>query len=155
MSDVKQQDVIEIETTTLWDYSIQNYGQKKHGDNKYNGVTPAFVVWNLLKRYTKEGDLVVDPMCGSGTTIDVANELKRNVIGYDLNFVRKDVIYNDSRQIPLLDNRLDFVFIDPPYSNNIKYSNSTHCLGNYNCEDSKYFMNLEIVILEIYRIIIR
>ncbi len=47
----------------------QNYGDILHGDNKFNGVTPAFVIWNLLQRYTKEGDLVVDPMCGSGTTI--------------------------------------------------------------------------------------
>lgn len=63
----------QIETTTLWDFPTQNYGDKPHGDNKFNGVTPAFVIWNLLKRYTKKGDLVVDPMCGSGTTIDVAN----------------------------------------------------------------------------------
>jgi len=30
---------------------------------------------------------VVDPMCGSGTTIDVAKELNRKVIGYDLNII--------------------------------------------------------------------
>ena len=70
----------QIESTTLWDFPKQNYGDTPHGNNKYNGVTPAFVIWNLLQRYTKEGDLVVDPMCGSGTTIDVAKELKRKVI---------------------------------------------------------------------------
>ena len=72
---------MQIESTTLWDFPRQNYGDKPHGNNKYNGVTPAFVIWNLLQRYTKEGDLVVDPMCGSGTTIDVAKELNRKVIG--------------------------------------------------------------------------
>ena len=91
-----------LESTTLWDYPTQNYGDKPHGNNKYNGVTPAFVVWNLLQRYTKEGDLVVDPMCGSGTTIDVAKELDRKVIAYDLNVVRPDVIKNDSRKIPYI-----------------------------------------------------
>ena len=75
---------LEIESTTLWDFPRQNYGDTPHGSNEYNGVTPALVIWNLLQRYTKEGDLVVDPMCGSGTTIDVARELKRKVIGYDL-----------------------------------------------------------------------
>lgn len=109
-----------IESTTLWDFPRQNYGGKPHGNNKYNGVTPAFVIWNLLQRYTKEGDLVVDPMCGSGTTIDVAKELNRKVIGYDLNIIRPDVIKNDSRKIPLKDNSVDFVFIDSPYSDNIK-----------------------------------
>ena len=39
-------------------------------------------------------------MCGSGTTIDVAKELNRKVIGYDLNVVRADIIKNDSRKIP-------------------------------------------------------
>lgn len=33
-------------------------------------------------------------MCGSGTTINVAKELKRKVIGYDLNIVRPDVTSN-------------------------------------------------------------
>jgi len=66
-----------IESTTLWDFPTQNYSDKPHGSNKYNGVTPASVIWNLLQRYTREGDLVVDPMCGSGTTIDVAKELNR------------------------------------------------------------------------------
>jgi len=55
-------DKLQIESTTLWDFPRQNYGDKPHGNNKYNGVTPAFVIWNLLQRYTKEGDLVVDPM---------------------------------------------------------------------------------------------
>ena len=57
---------MQIESTTLWDFPRQNYGDKPHGNNKYSGVTPAMVIWNLLQRYTKEGDLVVDPMCGSG-----------------------------------------------------------------------------------------
>ena len=37
-----------FETTTLWDFPTQNYGDRPHGDNKYSGVTPAFIVWNLL-----------------------------------------------------------------------------------------------------------
>ena len=57
-------------------------------------------------------------MCGSGTTIDVAKELNRKVIGYDLNIVRPDVIKNDSRKIPLKDNSVDLVFIDSSYGKN-------------------------------------
>jgi len=87
---------MQIESTTLWDFPRQNYGDKLHGNNKYNGVTPAMVIWNLLQRYTKEDDLVVDPMCGSGTTIDVASELNRKVIGYDLNIVRSEFDINNT-----------------------------------------------------------
>lgn len=142
-----------LESTTLWDYPTQNYGDKPHGNNKYNGVTPAFVVWNLLQRYTKEGDLVVDPMAGSGTTIDVANELNRKVIGYDLNIVRPDVIKNDSRKIPLKDNSADFVFIDSPYSDNIKYSDDERCVGRISCEKKEFYDELEKVASEIARIL--
>jgi DNA modification methylase len=142
-----------IESTTLWDFPRQNYGDKPHGNNKYSGVTPAFVIWNLLQRYTKEGDLVVDPMVGSGTTIDVANELKRKVIGYDINVVRPDVIKNDSRKIPLQDDSVDFVFIDSPYSNNIKYSDDEKCIGKISCENEKFYDELEKTAKEILRIL--
>ena len=144
---------MKIESTTLWDFPKQNYGDLPHGNNKYNGVTPAFVLWNLLQRYTKEGDLVVDPMCGSGTTIDVANELNRKVVGYDLNIVRPDVTKNDSRKIPLPDRSVDFVFIDPPYSDNITYSQDKRCLGKISCESEKFYDELEKTAKEISRIL--
>lgn len=144
---------LQIESTTLWDFPRQNYGDTPHGNNKYNGVTPAFVIWNLLQRYTKEGDLIVDPMCGSGTTIDVAQELNRKVIGYDLNIIRPDVIKNDSRKIPLNDNSVDLVFIDPPYSNNIKYSDDERCIGKISCEKIEFYDELEKVAAEIARIL--
>ena len=63
-----------IEPTNLWDFPKQSYGKNPKGNRKFNGVTPAGVIYNMIKRYTNEGDLVVDPMCGSGTTIDVCKE---------------------------------------------------------------------------------
>jgi len=122
------------ETTTLWDFPTQNYGDKPHGDNKYSGVTPAFVVWNLIQRYTKKGDLVVDPMCGSGTTIDVCKEEGRNVLGFDIVPYRKDIKQADARNLPLKDAIADFVFIDSPYSDNIQYNIHPDNIGNISCE---------------------
>jgi DNA modification methylase len=142
-----------LETTTLWDFPTQNYGDKPHGDNKFNGVTPAFIIWNLLQRYTKEGDLVIDPMCGSGTTIDVCKEESREVIGYDIAPRRKDIIKNDARKIPLEDNSADFVFIDSPYSDNIKYSDESKCIGKLSCEKEDFFVALDTVAKEIHRIL--
>ena len=63
-----------LETTTLWDYPKQSYGKTSKGNNKFQGVTPAFIIYNLITRYTQPDDLVVDPMAGSGTTIDVCKE---------------------------------------------------------------------------------
>ena len=39
----------------------------------------------MVKAYTDEGDLVLDPMCGSGTTVEAALRLGRNVVGVDSN----------------------------------------------------------------------
>jgi DNA modification methylase len=142
-----------LETTTLWDFPTQNYGDKPHGDNKFNGVTPAFIIWNLIQRYTKKDDLVVDPMCGSGTTIDVCKEEGRRVIGYDVAPRRKDIMKNDARKIPLEDNSVDFVFIDSPYSDNIKYSDDPKCIGRLSCEKEEFFVALDTVAKEIHRIL--
>ena len=142
-----------LESTTLWDFPKQNYGDKPHGDNKYNGVTPALVIWNLLQRYTKEGDLVIDPMCGSGTTYDVATELNRKVQCFDLNIVRNEVLKADARKIPLANESADFVFIDSPYSDNIKYSDDENCIGKISCETDKFYEELEKVAIEIKRIL--
>jgi len=65
-----------LEATTLWDFPRQSYGKIPKGNNKYAGVTPAELIWNLVWRYTEQGDLVVDPMCGSGTTLDVCKDME-------------------------------------------------------------------------------
>jgi DNA modification methylase len=142
-----------IETTTLWDYPRQSYGKKPKGNSKFQGVTPAFIIYNLIKRYTKPGDLVVDPMAGSGTTIDVCEEEGRRVIGYDINPQHPKVIYNDSRKIPLEDNSVDMVFIDSPYGDNVNYSNDPADIGKISAEDPKFYEELEKVAKEIYRIL--
>lgn len=142
-----------FETTTLWDFPTQNYGDRPHGNNKYPGVTPAFIVWNLIQRYTKEGDLVVDPMCGSGTTIDVCREENREVLGFDIVSCRPDIKQADARRLPLNDEVADFVFIDSPYSDNIKYSDHPDCIGKISCEKEEFFEELDKVAKEIHRIL--
>jgi DNA modification methylase len=68
---------------------------------------------------TNEGDLVLDPMAGSGTTLDVCKRYNRKCIGYDIKppSSRTDIIRNDSRKIPLKDEFVDMIFIHPPYWN--------------------------------------
>jgi len=136
-------------TTTLWEYPSQHYDawvddegrivQSKakrpgsrfamQGDKNYEGATPSWVIWQLLRRYTRPGDTVLDPMCGSGTTIDVAHDLDRTGIGYDLSPSRPDIRQGDARRIPAGDNSADFVFLDPPYSTHIEYSQDPACIG--------------------------
>ncbi|MCP5021811.1 MAG: hypothetical protein GY930_08530, partial [bacterium] len=49
-----------LQTSTLWYHESQQYGDKPMGTPGFEGATPAYVIWNLLERYTREGDLVVD-----------------------------------------------------------------------------------------------
>jgi len=142
-----------FETTTLWDFPTQNYGDTPHGDNKYHGVTPAFVIWNLVQRYTTEGDLIIDPMCGSGTTIDVCREEKRKVIGFDIVPYRNDIKQADARNLPLDDEIADLIFIDSPYSDNIRYNKHPDNIGNISCENEDFFIELEKVAKEAHRIL--
>lgn len=101
-----------IEATTFWDFPRQSYGLTPKGDNKYPGVTPALIIYNLIRRYTDPGDLVVDPMAGSETTLDVCREEKRRCICFDIAPPRPDIIKNDSRNIPLEeDNSVDMFLI--------------------------------------------
>lgn len=142
-----------LEATTLWDFPTQSYGASRKGDNKYPGVTPAFIIWNLVRRYTNPGDLVVDPMCGSGTTLDVCKEEGRQAIGYDIASTRPDIIQNDARAIPLPDNTVDLVFIDSPYGDNIKYNPHPDSIGNISAEDTRFYDELEKVMKESCRIL--
>ncbi len=144
---------IAVLTTTLWEYPSQHYGKEMQGDQAYIGATPSYVIWNLLQRYTRPHDLVVDPMCGSGTTIDVATDLGRRVIGYDLAPHREDILQADARQLPLDDASVDFVFVDPPYSTHIDYSDHPACIGKLDALTPDYYEAMETVIKEMHRVL--
>jgi DNA modification methylase len=143
---------LELQTTTLWDYPSQHYGAAMQGDQSYQGATPSYVIWNLLQRYTRPNDLVVDPMCGSGTTIDVAKDLGRRVQGFDLAPYRADIQQADARHIPLENESVDFVFIDPPYSTHLEYSDDPRCIGKLDANEAGYYDSMDEVIREICRI---
>lgn len=51
---------------------------------KHPAVFPEQIPWRLIQLYSKKGDVVLDPMNGSGQTTKVANHLERNFIGVDL-----------------------------------------------------------------------
>jgi DNA modification methylase len=142
-----------LEATTLWDYPRQSYGKTPKGNNKYPGVTPAFIIWNLLQRYTEPNDLVLDPMCGSGTTIDVCKEENRRVICYDIAPARPEIIQNDSRTIPLPDEHVDMIFVDSPYGDNIRYNENPNCIGKISSETETFYEELEKVIKECHRVL--
>jgi len=150
---LKQDEKPSLEATTLWDYPRQSYGKTSKGNNKYPGVTPAFIIYNMVKRYTKPGDLILDPMAGSGTTLDVCKEEGRKCIAYDISPTRPDIIQNDARNIPLQDNSIDMIFIDSPYGDNVRYNDHPLDIGKISSESETFYDELEKVMAECHRIL--
>ena len=71
-----------LETTTIWDFLQRGSWGVHRGD--YRGNWPPQLVRNLIQRYSKEGDLIVDPFMGGGTTLLEAWLLRRRSVGIDV-----------------------------------------------------------------------
>ena len=56
----------------------------------YPTQKPLALYERLINASSNEGDIVLDPFCGCGTTIDAAHTLKRNWIGIDLTILALD-----------------------------------------------------------------
>jgi adenine-specific DNA-methyltransferase len=149
-----------LQTTTLWYHPTQQYGDEVMGDPRFEGRTPAYVIWNLLSRYTRAGDLVVDPFCGGGTTLDVARSLGREARGFDLAPARDDVERADARALPLAAGSVDFFFLDPPYSTHLDYAKNPSqgeaaahpdSLAHLDAFEAEYFAAFERVFAELDR----
>ena len=142
-----------LQPTTLWEYPSQHYGDQEQGDKRYVGATPSYVIWNLIQRYTQPGELVVDPMCGSGTTLDVARDTSRRGRGFDLAPYRPDIERADARKLPVEDNAASLVFIDPPYGDHIDYSDDPACIGKLSPFDDRYYREMGKVLREATRVL--
>lgn len=78
-------------------------------------IAPAIVA-HLLHYYTRPGDLVVDPMAGGGTTLDVCAAMGRRCLAYDIHPVRPEIHQGDVGEgFTLEAQNCALVFADPPY----------------------------------------
>lgn len=98
------------------------------------------VARNLILRYSKEGDILLDPMIGGGTTAIEAKILNRNIVCSDINDIALErtkkcldfkvenkswqkVLKRDARDLgKAQDEGIDFILTHPPYADIIKYS---------------------------------
>ena len=67
---------------TLWDYS--NGGDKIWLKRTHPATFPDKIPYDLIQVFTEPDDLVLDPMCGSGSTLVTAKVLGRNYVGVDI-----------------------------------------------------------------------
>ncbi len=71
-------------STTVWSFPKRGSWATHKGD--YRGNWAPQIPRALMLMYTKPGDIVLDPMIGSGTTCIEAKLLGRNCIGVDINY---------------------------------------------------------------------
>jgi len=98
-------------------YDFWNFG-KCHDlfGSAYPGRIPGQLVAHVLYHYSDPGAMIVDPMAGSGTTIDVCLAMGRKCYAFDMAPKRLDIIEHDLKDG--WHNRVkkaDLIFWDPPY----------------------------------------
>ena len=171
-----QPDDFQLEATNVWSYPHRGSWATHKGD--YRGNWPPQMVRNILLRYSKKGDTILDQMVGSGTTLIECKLLGRRGIGVDinpnwimltrdrLNFRYKTLDYDsndieirtyvgDARNLNLIKNEsIDLIATHPPYANIIPYSKQKvdGDLSNVYSID-EFIKEMKKVAMESYRVL--
>ena len=116
---------------------------EKNGDDKFAFQHPAPFLINdirkLIRFFTKENMVVLDPFCGSGTTLVASARENRKGIGIDLNKkycqmsrkrlqdlkLRKNqqIICGDSlKKVSKIKGKIDYCVTSPPYHNILRHN---------------------------------
>lgn len=70
----------------VWNYSTgKNYSTKDDYAFQHPAIFPEELAEDHILSWSNEGDIVLDPMVGSGTTVKMAKINNRNYIGLDIN----------------------------------------------------------------------
>jgi len=144
----------DVNVDSLW--LIEERDKKGKHSNKYHGNFIPQIPHQLIKRYTKKDDIVLDLFLGGGTTLFECENLNRGFIGFDINdeiisFVNEkmegckktdfdiqncDVSnasdFND-RIAKSLDklksDKVQFLIMHPPYMDIVKFTNKKEDLS--------------------------
>lgn len=147
-----QPDNFTLESTTVWSFPERGKWATHYLNAKYRGNWAPQVARNIILRYSKIGETVLDAFVGSGTTLIECKLLGRNGIGVDINYEAlilswdrlnfdykpltdwinsKDkyvkplirLFYGDARNLDKIkDESIDLIATHPPYANIISYT---------------------------------
>jgi len=123
-------------------FNVWNFAQcDPRLGNEHPGRIPGQILLNLLYYYTDQGDLVVDPMAGGGSTVDACLVMNRKCRAYDINSKRKDILKRDfNKGFSEKCKDCAFIFLDPPYWNLKDEFYSEESISEESLEDWYTFM---------------
>ena len=119
----------------VWQF---NYQGRDIRDKKVHPATfPISLATRVIELFTHEGELVLDPFVGSGTTLVAAQDTNRNAVGFDLQAAYVDVsesrlggadLFTSTAQVAVHDDAssiaeylepgsVSLVLTSPPYAN--------------------------------------
>lgn len=159
-----------INTDSLW--LINERDKSGKHKNIYHGNFVPQIPNQLLKRYTKQNETVLEPFMGSGTTLFECENLNRKYIGFDINLNMIDYVNTtmknsnfDKNYYINLCNSLDslevakgiknaqnkihnkgvqFVLMHPPYMDIVKFTDNKDDLSQI-CDIKEFIQKLKIV----------
>lgn len=67
----------------IWEYVVGKKAEDQEA-KEHPAPFPCALARDHIKSWTNEGEIVLDPMCGSGTTCKAAYQLNRSFIGIDI-----------------------------------------------------------------------
>ncbi len=157
------------ESSTIWSFPERGYWATHKGD--YRGNWSPYIPRNLIMRYTKPGDVVLDQMMGSGTTLVECKLLSRNGIGVDINYnavmlaqnrldfeynssIKIDTYHGDARNLDKIeDESIDLIATHPPYAGIITYSNKENKADLSSLSIREYLNEMYKVARESFRVL--
>ena len=80
--------------TDVWFFNLVNNVTKKKRNITHPTVYPLEMIERIIKMSSNEGDLILDPFLGSGTTLVAAKKLNRSGIGFEIDEKYKTEIEN-------------------------------------------------------------
>lgn len=108
-----------------FDFSSEDTGYLTHSFHPYPAKFPPQLPKTILERYAVKGQTVLDPFCGSGTTLVESRTLGMNAIGVDVNGL--SVLLSKVKATPLTTKQIKAM---TSFLNHIKEEMSGWKLGN-------------------------
>lgn len=118
-------------------WQVYYEGRDMRNKKVHPATFPIALSSKVISLFTHEGELILDPFVGSGTTLVSARDLNRNAVGFDLKQeyidvcnerLMSDTLFNDSKQVAVCDDALNIpeylkpgsvklIWTSPPYAN--------------------------------------